>query len=156
MHRPGLFRHLADGQGGLTLTNDTDPAGGVRSSTTSQVQMTSKNIGDLLNAASIPWGNFYGGFNLQTINANGSTGCHRTTVAQVTRPTLVRPRPRRSATRLSRAPRRLIRPTIQRRPLAGAVFADGQTPDSRAERTGQTAATSGGRSLHLMLMHWGR
>jgi len=82
---PGLSAStVADGQGGLTLTNDTDPAGGVRSSTTSQVQMTSKNIGDLLNAASIPWGNFYGGFNLQTINANGSTGCHRTTVAQVT------------------------------------------------------------------------
>jgi phospholipase C len=82
---PGLSAStVADGQGGLTLTNDTDPAGDVCSSTTSQVQMTSKNIGDLLNGANIPWGNFYGGFNLQTINANGSTGCHRTTVAQVT------------------------------------------------------------------------
>ena len=39
--------------------------------------MTSKNIGDLLNAANIPWGSFVGGFNLQTINANGSTGCTR-------------------------------------------------------------------------------
>src|SRR6202034_1313859 len=66
---------IADGQGGLTLINDTDPAGDVCSSKTSQVQMTSKNIGDLLNAADIPWGSFVGGFNLQTINDNGSTGC---------------------------------------------------------------------------------
>jgi phospholipase C len=40
--------------------------------------MASKNIGDLLNAANIPWGSFIGGFNLQTINENGSTGCTRT------------------------------------------------------------------------------
>jgi len=75
---------VADGQGGLTLTNDTDPVGDVCSSQTSQVQMTSKNIGDLLNGANIPWGSFVGGFNLQTINANGTTGCSRSTVAQVT------------------------------------------------------------------------
>ncbi len=75
---------LADGSGGFTLTGDIDPSGDVCSSTSSQAMSTAKNIGDLLNAASVPWGNFYGGFNLQTINANGSTGCHRTTVAQVT------------------------------------------------------------------------
>ena len=74
---------VADGQGGLTLTNDTDPAGDVCSSKTAQVQMTSKNIGDLLNAANIPWGSFVGGFNLKTINPNGSTGCSRSTVGQV-------------------------------------------------------------------------
>ena len=74
---------IADGQGGLTLINDTDPAGDTCSSKTAQVQMTSKNIGDLLNAASIPWGSFVGGFNLQTINNNGSTGCTRSTVSQV-------------------------------------------------------------------------
>ena len=45
--------------------------------------MTSKNIGDLLNAANIPWGSFMGGFNLQTINNNGTTGCARSTVSQV-------------------------------------------------------------------------
>jgi phospholipase C len=75
---------IPDGQGGLTLINDTDPTGDVCSSTTSQVQMTSKNIGDLLNAADIPWGSFVGGFNLQTINENGSTGCKRSHISQVT------------------------------------------------------------------------
>ncbi|MBU6463133.1 MAG: alkaline phosphatase family protein [Bradyrhizobium sp.] len=74
---------IADGQGGLTLINDTDPAGDVCSSKTAQVQMTSKNIGDLLNAADIPWGSFVGGFNLQTLNNNGSTGCTRSTASQV-------------------------------------------------------------------------
>jgi phospholipase C len=81
---PGLSAStIADGAGGLTLVNDTDPAGDVCSSKTSQVQMTSKNIGDLLNSANISWGSFVGGFNLQTINNNGSTGCARSTVSQV-------------------------------------------------------------------------
>jgi phospholipase C len=80
----GATSTIADGQGGLTLINDTDPAGDVCSSTTSQVQMTSKNIGDLLNAANIPWGSFVGGFNLQTINDNGSTGCKRSHISEVT------------------------------------------------------------------------
>jgi phospholipase C len=75
---------LADGSGGFTLTGDVDPSGDVCSSTSSQAMSTAKNIGDLLNGANIPWGSFYGGFNLQTINANGSTGCSRSTVAQVT------------------------------------------------------------------------
>ena len=66
---------LADGQGGFTQNGDTDPAFDVCSSTKSRVQMTSLNIGDLLNEANIPWGSFVGGFNLQTINNNGSTGC---------------------------------------------------------------------------------
>jgi phospholipase C len=73
---------IADGQGGLTLINDTDPAGDVCSSKTAQVQMTSKNIGDLLNAGNIPWGSFMGGFNLQTINNNGTTGCARSSTGQ--------------------------------------------------------------------------
>jgi phospholipase C len=82
---PGLSAStIPDGAGGLTLISDTDPAGDVCSSKTSQVSLTAKNIGDLLNGATIPWGNFYGGFNLQTMNANGSTGCGRSTVSQVT------------------------------------------------------------------------
>src|SRR3984957_16862100 len=80
----GATSTIADGQGGLTLINDTDPAGDVCSSKTSQGQMTSKNIGDLLNAANIPWGSFVGGFNLQTINDNGSTGCARSHISAVT------------------------------------------------------------------------
>jgi phospholipase C len=74
---------VADGQGGLTQNGDTDPFFDVCSSPTSRVEMTSKNIGDLLNAVDIPWGSFVGGFNLQTINDNGSTGCSRSSVGQV-------------------------------------------------------------------------
>jgi phospholipase C len=39
--------------------------------------MGSKNIGDLLNAAGVTWGSFMGGFNLSTVNSNGTAGCHR-------------------------------------------------------------------------------
>jgi phospholipase C len=73
-----------DGQTGLTLIGDIDPAGDTCSSTQIAVQMTSKNIGDLLNNANIPWGSFVGGFNLETINANGSTGCKRSSISSVT------------------------------------------------------------------------
>ena len=45
--------------------------------------MTGKNIGDLLNAAHLTWGSFVGGFNLQTVNANGTTGCARSTYSTV-------------------------------------------------------------------------
>jgi phospholipase C len=74
---------LSDGQGGFTLIGDIDPAGDTCSSKTTTVSLKAKNIGDLLNAANIPWGSFVGGFNLQTINDNGSTGCTRSTVSQV-------------------------------------------------------------------------
>jgi phospholipase C len=65
---------INDGQGGLTLIGDIDPAMDVCSPGTS-VSSTAPNIGDLLNGANIPWGSFVGGFNLQTINENGSVGC---------------------------------------------------------------------------------
>ena len=74
---------LADGAGGRTINGDIDPSGDTCSSTTSQAMSNAKNIGDLLNAANIPWGSFVGGFNLETINANGTTGCKRSTVGQV-------------------------------------------------------------------------
>jgi|SRR5579872_949176 len=61
--------------GSLSLIQDIDPAGDVCSSPALQVQMQGQNVGDLLNAANIPWGSFVGGFNLQTINENGSSGC---------------------------------------------------------------------------------
>jgi phospholipase C len=72
---------VADGAGGFTLIGDEDPAYDVCSSTTATVQMTGKNIGDLLNAGGITWGNFAGGFNLSLSNssANGvmasGSGC---------------------------------------------------------------------------------
>src|SRR3984957_10329629 len=83
---PGLGTsgsELPDGTGGFTLTGDVDPTGDLCSSKTTTVSSTAKNIGDLLNAANIPWGSFVGGFNLQTINNNGPPGCGRSTVSQV-------------------------------------------------------------------------
>jgi phospholipase C len=74
---------IADGAGGFTMIGDIDPTGDTCSSTTTQAMSSAKNIGDLLNAASIPWGSFVGGFNLQTINNNGTSGCTRSTVSQV-------------------------------------------------------------------------
>ena len=71
---------IGDGSGGLTLISDADPVGDVCSTTTGEVvQFGGKNIGDLLNAAGITWGFFEGGFNLSTVNANGTTGCKRST-----------------------------------------------------------------------------
>jgi phospholipase C len=74
---------VSDGAGGFTLNGDTDPAGDTCSSKSAQVQMTGRNVGDLLNAASLTWGSFVGGFNLQAVNANNSTGCTRTTFSSI-------------------------------------------------------------------------
>jgi phospholipase C len=79
----GTSSTLPDGQGGYTQYGDSDPAGDVCSSTTKTVHMTSKNIGDLLNAADISWGGFMGGFNLLLANTNGTSGCGRTTFSTV-------------------------------------------------------------------------
>jgi phospholipase C len=71
---------VADGQGGFTMFGDSDPHGDVCSSTTAATtEMTGKNIGDLLNAKNITWGWFAGGFDLTAVNANGTTGCARST-----------------------------------------------------------------------------
>jgi phospholipase C len=72
---------VADGQGGYTLVGDEDPAADVCSSTSANVSMSGNNIGNLLNTAGVTWGMFSGGFNLSTQNANGTTGCTRTTAA---------------------------------------------------------------------------
>jgi phospholipase C len=74
---------ISDGQGGLTLINDVDPTFDVCSPGTS-ASINAPNIGDLLNAANIPWGSFMGGFNLQTIAENGTHGCLRSSFSQVT------------------------------------------------------------------------
>jgi phospholipase C len=52
---------------------------------TSAIHMTGQNIGDLLNSRGVTWGFFEGGFNLSTVNANGSTGCNRSTTSTVTK-----------------------------------------------------------------------
>ncbi|WP_322069911.1 phospholipase C [Paraburkholderia bannensis] len=75
-----------DLQGGWTLTGDLDPTGDactVAAGSTTTAAMTSKNIGDLLNSGGVTWGGFMGGFNLQTVNANGTTGCNRSTYSSV-------------------------------------------------------------------------
>jgi phospholipase C len=60
------------------VIGDPDPVGDICSnSTRNQVTVGSKNIGDLLNSANVSWGSFMGGFNLKTVNPNGTTGCSR-------------------------------------------------------------------------------
>ncbi len=75
--------YIADGHGGYTVISDVDPAYDVCSNQTNQVKMAGKNIGDLLNARNISWGSFMGGFDLAQNNANGSTGCARSTFSTV-------------------------------------------------------------------------
>jgi phospholipase C len=72
---------VADGQGGFTDINDADPGNDVCSSTSAYFNMAGKSIGDLLNTAKVSWGMFSGGFNLGITNANGTSGCARTTPA---------------------------------------------------------------------------
>jgi phospholipase C len=70
---------IDDGNGGLTMIGDTDPLGDVCSTAADQNLMSGKNIGDLLNAGGVSWGWFEGGFDLGVTNANGTTGCARST-----------------------------------------------------------------------------
>jgi len=72
------FEVSGGSDGSLTLIGDADPLGDVCSNPSrNQVTMGSTNIGDLLTAAHVSWGSFMGGFNLQTVNPNKSTGCTR-------------------------------------------------------------------------------
>jgi phospholipase C len=73
-----------DGNGNYSLVGDADPIGDVCSSPTrNQVQMSGKNIGDLLSAAGVSWGGFMGGFNLALTNSNGTTGCNRSSSSAI-------------------------------------------------------------------------
>jgi len=74
---------VADGSGGQTLISDADPIGDVCSGT-GTVRLGGQNIGDLLNSRGVTWGFFEGGFDLTKTNADGSTGCSRTTTSKVT------------------------------------------------------------------------
>lgn len=71
---------VSDGNGGYSIISDADPVGDVCSGS-AQVQMTGKNIGDLLNTAGITWGWFEGGFDLGIVNPNGTTGCKRSSTS---------------------------------------------------------------------------
>ncbi len=76
---------IADGNGGYTDIGDADPTGDVCSTSTGETfSMSGKNIGDLLNTAGISWGFFEGGFDLDTVNSNGTTGCARSSVSAIT------------------------------------------------------------------------
>jgi phospholipase C len=61
---------------GGTVIGDPQPYGDV-CSTRDQARLHGPNIGDRLNAKGITWGFFQGGFNLETINPNLTTGCKR-------------------------------------------------------------------------------
>ena len=76
--------YIQDGAGGYALISDVDPAYDVCSSPTDQILMQGRNIGDLLNARDISWGGFMGGFNLSTVNTNGTTGCKRSSTSSYT------------------------------------------------------------------------
>ncbi|MDE2051295.1 MAG: alkaline phosphatase family protein [Gammaproteobacteria bacterium] len=80
--------YVPDGQGGYTMINDVDPGYDLCSSPSNQVMMTGKNIGDLLNAKGISWGGFMGGFDLGVADANGTTGCGRSTFSSVVNETV--------------------------------------------------------------------
>src|SRR5579872_4052472 len=81
----GTGAMIEDGNGGLSDFSDADPVGDVCSTGTGEVfSMSGKNIGDLLNQSNVSWGFFEGGFDLTLTNANGTTGCKRSTVSAVT------------------------------------------------------------------------
>jgi len=75
--------YVDNGIGGLTMIQDLDPGYDVCSTRKDQVVMEGDNIGESLNAAGITWGGFMGGFNLEIKNANGTTGCARSTYSAV-------------------------------------------------------------------------
>jgi phospholipase C len=90
---------IPDGQGGtgMTMIGDLDPTtdtctitaqkktavGATPGNAAPTGMMSGKNIGDLLNAKNVTWGGFMGGFNLATVNPNGTTGCARSTFSSV-------------------------------------------------------------------------
>jgi phospholipase C len=75
------------GEGSLSVIGDPDPYLDVCSgSTKNQVAMKGKNVGDLLSQAGVTWGWFQGGFDLTAKNANGTTGCNRTSVSPLSGP----------------------------------------------------------------------
>ena len=58
-----------------SMTNDAQPVGDT-CTTRDSAHMTGKNIGDLLNAGSVTWGWFEGGFNLHGSNSNCTAQTH--------------------------------------------------------------------------------
>lgn len=71
---------VPDSSGPGTLVGDLDPTGDVCSAGAT-VRIAAPNIGDLLNAKGVTWGAFMGGFDLTVTNANGTSGCRRSSPA---------------------------------------------------------------------------
>jgi phospholipase C len=81
----GTSDEVDGGSGSLTLIGDADPLGDVCSNPSrNQASMGGTNIGNLLTAAGVTWGSFMGGFNLNTVNPNGTTGCGRSSLSPYT------------------------------------------------------------------------
>ena len=80
---------VTDGSSGsVTAIGDADPIGDVCSTTTGELYaMSGLSIGDLLNTAGVTWGFYTQGFDLNVVNANGTSGCGRTTLSTVTNTT---------------------------------------------------------------------
>jgi phospholipase C len=73
------------GSGSVTAIGDADPVGDVCSTTTGEAySMTGTTIGDLLNTKGLTWGFYTQGFDLSVVNANGTTGCKRSTTSLIT------------------------------------------------------------------------
>jgi len=78
--------YLVDGGNGTyTEIDDGDPIGDKCSSPTwGQMRYTGNNIGQMLSKHDVTWGWFEAGFDLTRTNPNGTTGCQRSTLSNVT------------------------------------------------------------------------
>ena len=77
---------VSDGNGGYTLYKNAYPVNDVCAATSAAtVHMTGRNVGDLLNEADLTWGFFHEGFDITATNSNGTTGCRRSNLSDVTR-----------------------------------------------------------------------
>jgi phospholipase C len=85
----GQSGNQVDGTGGsLSLVGDADPLGDMCSTSGNQVAMGGRNIGDMLGENHITFGSFMGGFDLTITNANGTTGCNRSTFSPIVNGTI--------------------------------------------------------------------
>ena len=67
------------------MIGDPDPIRDICSnSTRNQVTMGGQNIDEALTNAGVTWGSFMGGFDLNIVNPNGTTGCARSSTSPIT------------------------------------------------------------------------
>jgi phospholipase C len=81
----GNSDEVAGGAGSTTLIGEPDPENDVCSDPTEDLAyLGGKNIGNLLSAHHVSWGWFSDGFDLTLTNANGTSGCDRSSSSSVT------------------------------------------------------------------------